>query len=833
MFKDTLFAKYLSYKLAFILIFILSVFITSLFWVFSLRYYDNLSKELFEHRVNENIDNLQQRNAYYKYALISAAALINANDKITSQIWHDFISSLDLKKNYPGLQGIGYSPVLHTTDIPSFIKEMQINNPTFNLLTNKERDIYVPVQYIEPMDNRNIKAIAYDLYSETTRRAVLDSARDSGMPSLSDKVILRQEINDDIQAGILMYVPIYKNNPKNSIEDRRNSIVGFVSGVFRMGDLMQNIVLKEMVLDLEIFDNKKQLEENLLYKSFSKTNLDSKYTSKKEIKINDKVWYINFYSNKEFENNFSYSKPLMLTLFGIGLYFILLLIILLIIKSKKLLQIKTNQLEKLNEDLSLSKKKYKALIDQSLVGIYTYQDNKFLFVNKHFCEIFAYVEEEILTILNLSDLIKKDDSCDVQKKIDDEFFIDSKASHYITKGIKKDGTFIWLEIYENNIVIDGESSISGIVLDITRRIEAQEQFENLFNFGNIGLAITSPQKTWLQVNNEILNILGYSKEELFETTWDKISYEEDINKDLILFNDVLTGKIDNYQIEKRFVKKDGEIVETILTLSAYKRNNQIEYFLASILDVTDTKMKENLLIQQSKLAAMGEMIAIIVHQWKQPLSLISTSSTGMKLQLEMDMLTKEFSMEALNAIINATKHLSTTIDDFRDFFKPKRFKTTFNLNESISKSLKLISSGFKNKNIKIIQNIDNCSITTYENDLIQLLINILGNAKDALLNIDTQRLIFLCANISNDNKNLLVSIKDSAGGIPEDIIEKIFEPYFTTKEDTNGTGIGLYIVSEILTKHMKGKIEVANVEFTYENNKYFGAEFKLNIPLEE
>lgn len=833
MFKSNLFAKYLSYKIAFLLIFIISVFISLLFWFFSLRYYDNLTKELFEHRVNENIDNMQQRISNYKYALISGLALVNANDKITSQIWHDFISSLDLENNYPGFQGIGYSPVLKTTDIPSFVKEIQIHNPNYNLLLSKEREIYVPVKYIEPMNNRNIKAIGYDLYSEATRRAVLDSARDSGMPSLSDKVILRQEIDSDIQAGILMYVPVYKKNSKNSIEDRKDSIVGFVSGAFRMGDLMQNIVLKETILDFEIFDNKKQLEENLLFKSFTETNLESKYTSKKEIKINDKIWYVNFYSHKEFENSFSYAKPLMLTLVGIGLYFVLLLIILLIIQSKKLLQTKTNQLEKLNEDLSLSKKKYKTLVDQSLAGIYTYQKNKFLFVNEHFCEIFGYVEEEILTILKPIDIIKKNDSRNVEKKIDDKFSIENNASHYITKGVKKDGTFIWLEIYENIIDIEGISSISGIVLDITQRIEFQEQFENLFNFGNIGLAITTPQKSWLQVNNEILNILGYSKEELFETTWDKISYEEDIEKDIDLFNDVLSGKINNYQVEKRFVNKDGEIVETILTLSAYKQNNKIKYLLASILDITDSKMKENLLVQQSKLAAMGEMIAIIVHQWKQPLSLISTSSTGMKLQLEMDMLTKEFSMEALNSIINATKHLSTTIDDFRDFFKPKRFKTTFNIKESIGKSLKLISSGFKNKDIKVIQDIDNISITTYENDLIQILINILGNAKDALLNVDTQRLIFLCANMSEDNKNLVISIKDSAGGIPEDIIEKIFESYFTTKEDKNGTGIGLYIVNEIITKHMKGEIQVANVEFTYENNKYFGAEFKLIIPIEE
>ena len=98
---------------------------------------------------------------------------------------------------------------------------------------------------------------------------------------------------------------------------------------------MQNIVLKETILDFEIFDNKKQLEENLLFKSFTETNLNSKYTSKNEIKINDKIWYVNFYSNKEFENSFSYAKPLMLTLVGIGLYFVLLLIILLIIINKR------------------------------------------------------------------------------------------------------------------------------------------------------------------------------------------------------------------------------------------------------------------------------------------------------------------------------------------------------------------------------------------------------------------------------------------------------------------------------------------------------------------
>ncbi|WP_368029578.1 CHASE domain-containing protein [Arcobacter sp. s6] len=815
--------KYFIYKIASILIIIISILISSFIWFFSLQYYNNLLQKTFEYRVSENIDNLNQRISHYKYALISGAALINTNENMTSKVWHDFISSLDLEKNYPGFQALGYSPVISAENIASFIKEMQINNPSFEMFPSKKSNLYVPVKYIEPKNDRNNKAIGYNLYSETTRKEVLDSARDTGLASLSDKVVLRQEIDDNIQAGILMYVPVYKNNQKNTIEDRRNSIIGFVSGVFRMNDLMQNIVLDQSILDFEIFDNKEQKEENLLYKSFNETQFEAKFFTNKEIKVNDKIWYISFYSTKEFENNFNYSKPLFLTFFGISLYFVLLLIILFMIRSKKLLQIKSKELEKVNKDLLLSKKKYKTLVDQSLTGIYLYQENKFIFANNHFCEIFDYSENEIISTIKPSDILKNKN----------EFSIDEKSLHYITSSSKKDGTLIWLEVYENIIDIEGKATISGIAIDISQIIEAQEKFENLFNFSNIGLAITTPQKAWLQVNNKILKILGYSKEELFNTTWDKISYDEDLEKDLDLFNDVLSGKIDNYQIEKKFIKKDGDIVETILTLSAYKRNNEIEYLLASMLDITDTKMKENLLIQQSKLAAMGEMIAIIAHQWKQPLSLISTSSTGMKLQLEMDMLTKEFSIEALDSIIKATKHLSHTIDDFRDFFKPKTVKTTFNINESISKSLKLISSGFKNKEISIIKNIDDIYITSYENDLIQILINILNNAKDALLNVNTQRLIFLSVSISEDNKNLIILIKDSAGGIPSDILDKIFEPYFTTKDDKNGTGIGLYIVSEIITKHMKGEIKVNNVQFTYENKDYLGAEFRLIIPLEK
>ncbi len=246
--------------------------------------------------------------------------------------------------------------------------------------------------------------------------------------------------------------------------------------------------------------------------------------------------------------------------------------------------------------------------------------------------------------------------------------------------------------------------------------------------------------------------------------------------------------------------------------------------------IDENQKQHELLAQKSKLAAMGEMMENIAHQWRQPLSVITTVSSGVKFQKEMKTLNDETLDESMDSIGNSAKHLSETINDFRDFFKPDKEKVRFTMQNAIDKTFKLLKSQIKNKDITVIQNIRTITIKGFERELLQVLLNIFNNAKDALVEISSERYIFI--DIDEKDGMVIISIKDSAGGISDEIIQRIFEPYFTTKHKSQGTGLGLYMSQEIITRHMHGTIEVKNSTFTYNNKEYTGANFIIKLPCE-
>ena len=288
------------------------------------------------------------------------------------------------------------------------------------------------------------------------------------------------------------------------------------------------------------------------------------------------------------------------------------------------------------------------------------------------------------------------------------------------------------------------------------------------------------------------------------------------------------------------VTKEGKYTyEKASITPILNENNEIEEFLAIKLDITkernfqrELKKQEEVLTQQSKMAAMGEMLENIAHQWRQPLSVISTAASGIKMQKELNVLTDEHLMHSIKGILNNTNHLSQTIDDFRDFFKHTKQKEKFDLKDITYKLLSLVNPKLKTKNITIIENSISIDILGLKSELLQVLMNLINNSIDALIseNIDL-KLIFI--DISKQNDCAVIKIKDNANGIHEDIIKRVFEPYFTTKHKSQGTGIGLYMSQEIITKHLEGSIEINNINFTYNNRHYVGAQFTVKLPIEE
>lgn len=255
------------------------------------------------------------------------------------------------------------------------------------------------------------------------------------------------------------------------------------------------------------------------------------------------------------------------------------------------------------------------------------------------------------------------------------------------------------------------------------------------------------------------------------------------------------------------------------------KNNKLEEKVTSSIE--KIRKKDEILNQQSKMVAMGEMIESIAHQWKQPLSVISTSVSAIQLNKELKILDDEMLDKNNEMVLKNVRYLSKTIDDFKNFFSTNKKNQGFDIKDIYATSFTLICSTFKD--IRFIENTRSIKITGLSNELIQVFINILNNARDEIKRKNLKGLIFITFYEDEDNVN--IKIKDNAGGIAKNIEDKIFESHFSTKSEKEGSGIGLYMCKRIINQSFKGNIKVKNVEFEFENNSYLGAEFTISIPL--
>ena len=310
------------------------------------------------------------------------------------------------------------------------------------------------------------------------------------------------------------------------------------------------------------------------------------------------------------------------------------------------------------------------------------------------------------------------------------------------------------------------------------------------------------------------------------------SKEELLNKDLkkLIFNRKILEKIHHKPIEANILREDKTSFKALINIKDTNHNSQV-FKILTIVDVSEIRRKENLLAEQTKLAAMGEMMGNIAHQWRQPLNIISITASGTKIKKELGLLTDEFLLDSLKQISDTTSHLSDTIDVFKDFFKDNKEKSLFNLSQNISNTLSLLESIIKENRILVNLNLDNdIYIYNFANEFSQAIINILHNANDAIKNkLDADDIRIINISTRQEKNKAIIEITDNAGGIAKDVIKKIFEPYFTTKHKYQGTGLGLYMTHKIIKMSMKGSISVSNKKVIFEDKTYKGANFRISL----
>jgi signal transduction histidine kinase len=237
--------------------------------------------------------------------------------------------------------------------------------------------------------------------------------------------------------------------------------------------------------------------------------------------------------------------------------------------------------------------------------------------------------------------------------------------------------------------------------------------------------------------------------------------------------------------------------------------------VTNILDkekLREMMQKDKQILEQAKLAQMGEMLGNIAHQWRQPLSAISTVASGLKINYEYNILDTKDIPKQMDLIVENTKHLSKTIDIFRDFIKEGKALKNINIQEKLDECINIVSATISSHHIKLINEInyeEPITLRMISGELSQVIINIINNSKDAIVQNKIKK-GWIKIIQKTEEEQLLIIIEDNGGGISSDIMAKIFDPYFTTKHQYQGTGLGLYMSKTIIEKHLGGKLEVKN-----------------------
>ncbi len=445
-----------------------------------------------------------------------------------------------------------------------------------------------------------------------------------------------------------------------------------------------------------------------------------------------------------------------------------------------------------------------------------------------FCEISGYSKEE---------LIGKPHNIVRHPDMGNEVFKElwktiSKGDIWFgkIKNKTKNGKAYWVDATIEPL-FDEERNILGykaIRFDITDRKKLKkkykqkrrllDEFKLVIQTVNSGIAFLDVEHNFIVANPYILKLLEYTEDEILTKKCTELTapeFKEENFQAYTIAKETLVAQ----KIIKQCLKKDGSRVWTETVYQFFDEKRML-VVIKNIDSYKELEEKNKIFLTQSKQAAMGEMIAMIAHQWRQPITTIATILSKMKIKYDLDILNKNDFNSDFTKTKSIINHLSKTIDTFQDYFKEKQGNKV-SVTDLFERVSNIILPILKNYSISLVFN-DSSIECLVDDRLDQVLLNIYQNSSDALKNNDSvEKKIILTSVLEDDNKQIVIRISDNGGGIREEIIEKIFTPYFSTKSK-NGSGLGLYMSKEIVENHIGGTLKVRNTDT--------GACFEIIVP---
>ena len=590
---------------------------------------------------------------------------------------------------------------------------------------------------------------------------------------------------------------------ENFLEYASLKSIEYYKNIYRGSDIVQLDQDREKILNLDIDKNEIMINPVLWFE-----NMTKKIDKLKQV---DNVLENEIIKNIEVESTKTkemFSVFVFLVFIGLVIFAVMIFVIL------KLMQ---------------SERRLKILIDKYIISSTSDLKGKIIDVSEAYCKVSGYSVSELIgkphNIIRHPDMPRKA-FADMWSTIQS-----GKAWHGKVKNRKKDGTAYWVQANVEPL-FDAKGNIeayTAIRLDITQSqeleekiklsereaVEQKEYLDAVIESSNSAIIALDEKRMILTYNQKAEEVFGFKKSEMLQEKSiynilpSKFQNILELSCNLYFKNDnkSILGKI----VELEAIRKDGETIPIRVSFGVSDSyGNKI--IVANIVDISKEKKQDQMLQQQSKLAQMGEMISMIAHQWRQPLNAISLTSSVISMKAKKNQLESEKVIELTKNISEYAHHLSETINDFREFFKSDKKSESIEWTEIVTDVLHIIEESIINKNITIVKDL-RCEdrFVSYPNELKQVVLNLIKNAEDVLLEKNVED-PFIYIKTYKHAKAFILEVSDNGGGIPNKIIDNIFDPYFSTKKAKEGTGLGLYMSKTIVEKHCHGKLEVLNTK---------------------
>jgi PAS domain S-box-containing protein len=793
-------------------------------------------RDLFEYHTREITSRIALRMSAYEQVLRGVSGLYAASNRVERGEFRRYVAALQLAKNYPGIQGVGFSLAIPPQEKERHIETIRKEGfPEYTLRPEGERSLYTAIIYLEPFIDRNLRAFGFDMYSEPVRRAAMEQARDSGQPAMSGKVTLVQEVGQQVQAGCLLYMPVYHNDiTHETVSDRQANLLGWTYSPFRMNDLMAGILGQQATeMDMEIFDGDTLTPETLMYDADGELSLMSNahvplYQKVEPIEIAGHLWTIKMRTLPAFEDQIDTKRPKTVLLSGVLASTLISLFVWLLASGRERA---IRMAQEMTTELRISEATVRTILDTAVNPIITINAAGIVkSFNPSAEKMFGYTSEEVLgqnVKMLMPDPYRSEHDGYLRRYLQGgEPRVIGIVSEVI--GQRKDGSAFPMHLSVGAMEVVGERMFVGIIADITElRVAELELRRHRDHLEELVAAATAEVKAIVQTAvNAVITIDGRGIIHTFNPSAEKMfgwSSKEAVGKNVSMLMDESLAVLHDGFLQKYLdtreetiigrgreivaMRKDGTFFPAHLAVGHAELSGGRHIFVGFLADITLQKKNETELRQAKEDAEAGArakaaFIANMSHEIRTPMNAVIGFADVV---LQDPHLTPE-THQHVKTILSSAKALLGIINDILDVTKLESGKFTlesacFHLPNLLAEALRTVEHRAAEKNLAIHVEYDPGLPLRRMGDptrLRQVVLNLVGNA----VKFTEKGGITVAVRPGTQSDLLHFSVSDTGIGMTPAQCAKVFEAFSQADASTTrrfgGTGLGTTISKQIV-----------------------------------